>query len=237
MSAAVYSIQQLTHYLGHFPWSTTSSCISSGLPALDEVLDGGYPRGKLIEIYPQRRGRAEIRILAKALSQFKKVVWVLSPEAALMPYRRGFQAAGFNMASQLFVSPRTAREAFWCAEQAVVSGEAQAVVAWLNPLSSKEDRHAMERLRLASSRGEVTLFAIRPFVMSGISSPAACRLQLHKTENPFVTRVRIMKETLFWSTPIDITIPSFGEGPSATTQELAPASTQQETLPALATFR
>ncbi len=181
--------------------------LPTGIALLDEALDGGLPVGKLIEIYPQRTGRCEVGLLLGVLRHFERVTWVLDCTEPLLPYQEGLRAAGLDLSRQLMVAPATAKDAFWCVEQALLSGECDAIVAWLPPLSSKEDARAMARLSLAASHGRVSLFIIRPFVMSGVNSPADMRIQLFVEHDPRLVRARIHTDTYIWARPVEATFP------------------------------
>lgn len=178
--------------------------LSTGISQLDQALSGGFPQGRLIELYPQRTGRSEVGILLGALAQCKRVVWVLNPEHPMIPYQEGLKSAGLDLSRQLFAVPATPRDAFWSVEQALLSGECDAIVAWLPPLSAREDFRAMARLQLAAAQGRVTLFVIRPFVMSGVSSPAFMRVQLYVGSRPEELRARITTDDYIWSRPAEV---------------------------------
>ena len=92
-------------------------------PARDELLTTGERRG-------------EISLLIHALAHVKRVVWILPPQG-FTPYAPAFEAAGIDLSRQLFVVPASPEEAFRCAEAAVTSGEADAVVAWRRSLETK----------------------------------------------------------------------------------------------------
>ena len=134
--------------------------IPTGIEALDAALKGGLPAGKVIEIYPQRNGRGEVGMLLGALRSFRRVCWVLNCAETMIPNQQGLEAAGLDLSRQLFLAPSSPREALWCVEQAAAGEECDAIVAWLPALGSKEDFHAMARVKLAASRGNVTLFLI-----------------------------------------------------------------------------
>lgn len=181
--------------------------IPTGIEALDAALKGGLPAGKVIEIYPQRNGRGEVGMLLGALRSFRRVCWVLNCAETMIPNQQGLEAAGLDLSRQLFLAPSSPREALWCVEQAAAGEECDAIVAWLPALGSKEDFHAMARVKLAASRGNVTLFLIRPFVMSGVSSPAFMRIQLFVEPNPAEVRARIVTDNYIWSSPAQAVFP------------------------------
>lgn len=104
------------------------------------------------------------------------MVWILPPQG-FTPYAPAFEAAGIDLSRQLFVVPASPEEAFRCAEAAVTSGEADAVVAWLAPLARDEDRRAVSRLALACTSRNVVLFGIRPASLACLPLTADLRVQ------------------------------------------------------------
>ena len=186
---------------------TFSHVLPTGIEALDQALGGGFPKGKLVEIFPQRFGRCEASLLFGALAKMQHVTWILNSAEPMIPFRYGFERAGLQMSRQLFVSPASVKDAFWATEQAILSGKTDAVVAWLNPLASQEDRHAMQRIKLACTQGKVSVFIIRPFVLSGVDSPAHMRVQLYLGETSDMVEARIVRDSLFFSRPQRATFP------------------------------
>ena len=164
--------------------------VASGIPALDALLTGGYPKAGLIELLPSPGVRGEVELLLGAVARLGRTVWVLNPRNPLVPNGAHFAALGIDLTEQLFVIPESAEEAFETAARSAASGEAQAVVAWLPPLSSAEDLRAMRRLSLAAQTAEIPVFAIRPAAMACTNSPAQVRLQLRRTASDHCVRVR-----------------------------------------------
>ncbi len=102
--------------------------LSTHNPQVDKLLGGGFPCKGFVELLTTGERRGEISLLIHALAHVKRVVWILPPQG-FTPYAPAFEAAGIDLSRQLFVVPASPEEAFRCAEAAVTSGEADAVVA------------------------------------------------------------------------------------------------------------
>mgnify|MGYP000547384072 FL=1 len=150
--------------------------LSTHNPQVDQLLGGGFPCKGFVELLTTGERRGEISLLIHALTHVKRVVWILPPQG-FTPYAPAFEAAGIDLSRQLFVVPASPEEAFRCAEAAVTSGEADAVVAWLAPLARDEDRRAVSRLALACTSRNVVLFGIRPASLACLPLTADLRVQ------------------------------------------------------------
>jgi protein ImuA len=183
MSLAVNSISRLFSAASQ-PFSRgiaardVSPAISTGVPEADALLGGGFPKGEMTEILCADPGRGELRLLFPALRAARHACWILRSASDFEPYAPALEAAGIDAAEQLFAVPASPEEAFWCAEHAASSGGADLIVAWLPPLSPRQDYLAMQRVQMAAHAAGATVFAFRPYVMSGASSPAKLRVQI-----------------------------------------------------------
>lgn len=142
----------------------------------------------------------------------KRVVWILPPQG-FTPYAPAFEAAGIDLSRQLFVVPASPEEAFRCAEAAVTSGEADAVVAWLAPLARDEDRRAVSRLALACTSRNVVLFGIRPASLACLPLTADLRVQfspVHKGPE-ILSRIRTLRRRTFINASASAEIPLFAQ--------------------------
>lgn len=182
MSAAVQAVTKLLTRSneGHRIFSRTSdvAVVPSGIPEVDRLLKGGFPRGGMTEILPVRQGYGELRLILGAVARLGRACWILSGSSDVEPYAPALTQAGIDISEQLFAVPASPEEAFWCAEHAAASGETDAVVAWLTPLTREKDSAALRRLHLAAARTGTTIFLFRPYGMSCVASPAELRLQL-----------------------------------------------------------
>lgn len=171
--------------------------LTSFIPAVDELTDGGFPAGALTEIFIPHAGLGEIRMLLPALAAMKHVTWVLPNESAFEPYAPGLADFGLDLDRQLFTVPSTSEEAFWCAEQAAASGETSAVVAWLNPLARGRDSAVLARLAMAARSTGTPVFLIRPSCMACTPFSAELRLTL-SPGRPGTVHIRAIRRGTFF---------------------------------------
>ncbi|MDT8408779.1 MAG: translesion DNA synthesis-associated protein ImuA [Wenzhouxiangellaceae bacterium] len=150
--------------------------ISTGRAALDRQLPGGgWPRGKLIELLPQRLGAGELDLLLPCLAELtrhaQRVLFIAPP---LIPCPQSLHQNGLDLTRLLIV--REQAHAFWTAEQCLKSGLCGAVVAW--PGRADVNERAVRRLQLAAENGEAPLFLCYPPGCSPPASLAALRLAI-----------------------------------------------------------
>ena len=148
----------------------------TGFAALDACLvGGGWPRGALTELLPERAGIGELRLLMPAVARLSRgprwVAWIDPP---YVPYAAGLHAWGVDLAHTLVVHPHGAKERLWALEQALCSGTCAAVLAWPGRL----DGTALRRLQLAAETGDCLGLLLRHEGARGTPSPAALRLGL-----------------------------------------------------------
>lgn len=182
--------------------------LSTHNPQVDKLLGGGFPCKGFVELLTTGERRGEISLLIHALTHVKRVVWILPPQG-FTPYAPAFEAAGIDLSRQLFVVPASPEEAFRCAEAAVTSGEADAVVAWLAPLARDEDRRAVSRLALACTSRNVVLFGIRPASLACLPLTADLRVQfspVHKGPE-ILSRIRTLRRRTFINASASAEIP------------------------------
>lgn len=172
--------------------------LPTGCAAIDRLLDGGFPRQGFVELLTSGERRGEVSLLARAAAHASGTVWVL-PIQGFEPYAPALEAAGMDLSRQLFVEPRSPEEAFRCAEAALASGEAEAVIAWLPPLALDDDRRAVSRLALAASHRRAVLFALRPASLACCPSQADLRLQLTPVTacGKDLMRMRVVRRGVF----------------------------------------
>lgn len=116
--------------------------IPSGSIALDRALGiGGYPRGRIIEVYgPESSGKSTLALHAVANAQHLGVAAYIDTEHALDPeYAR---ALGVDMDSLLISQPGNAEEALEIAETLIDSGEVSIVV--LDSIAAMVPRRELE---------------------------------------------------------------------------------------------
>lgn len=161
--------------------------ISTGFPALDAVLPGGgWPRGVLTEILSEQEGIGELRLLMPALARLADEdgwqTWIAPPH---IPYAPALAAAEVELERLLVVSPKSAGDAWWAAEQALRSGTCGAVLAWL----STPDERRLRRLQLAAEEGRGWGVLFRPARAAQERSPAALRLRLETAPNGLAVHI------------------------------------------------
>ncbi len=154
--------------------------IGTGFAALDALLPGGgWPVDGLAEILPARPGIGEISLVVPALARLSRdderwLVWIAAPGSPCLPYAPALAAAGIALPRLILVRPRTAAEALWATHQALASGAAAAVLAWLAAPAPTE----LRRLQLAAAGAQGVALIFRPPEAAAASSPAILRLRL-----------------------------------------------------------
>ena len=149
---------------------------SSGFEALDAALPaGGWPRGALTELLPERAGIGELRLLMPALARLSRgarwVAWIDPPH---VPHAAGLYSCGLDLTHTLVVHPRHEAERLWALEQALGSGTCAVVLGWPGALDAKASR----RLQLAAESGDCLGFLFREPEARANVSHAALRLAL-----------------------------------------------------------
>ncbi|MGG6262924.1 recombinase RecA [Leptolyngbya sp. AN10] len=92
---------------------------SSQCPQLDQIIDGGYPIGRFIDISgPEASGKTTLLLHAIAeMQQLGKIAALIDAEHKIDPHYA--KALGVNLESLIFVQPRTGEEALEIAERLV----------------------------------------------------------------------------------------------------------------------
>lgn len=144
---------------------------ASGYPALDaELPGGGWPARGLTELLLAQSGSGELRLLSPVLRQLgdRPVLWIAPP---LQPYAPALQQLGLGLDELVWLTPTSATDAVWAAEQALRAGCCAAVLWWGDAPPA-----AWRRLHLAAQDGGCPLWAFRPVAARDQSSPAPLRL-------------------------------------------------------------
>ena len=189
-----------------------SDGLSTGFPALDELLPGGgWPRPGLIELLFDKPGIGVLRLLLPALASLSQrqqwLLWIAPPHR---PYGPTLQAAGIDLQQVLVVElgssastaplpatssaslgwPLLGENEFWAFEQALRFADCGAALAWATELQSL----ALRRLQLACEAGGSLGFLFRPSACASQPSPAALRLLLaRQASNGASLQIRILK--------------------------------------------
>ncbi|HEY8521202.1 MAG TPA: translesion DNA synthesis-associated protein ImuA [Gammaproteobacteria bacterium] len=155
--------------------------IPTGFAALDRYLPGGgWPRNAISEIFLEQYGIGELTLLMPALAELTRaedaagrwIVWVAPP---LVPYAPALRRQGVELDRLLLVHPRGGRKNdLWAVEQAIRSGSAAAVLAWVRTADDVD----LRRLQLAAEERVCWVVLFRPVEDLENRSPAALRLEL-----------------------------------------------------------
>ena len=156
-------------------WSTGRSELDARLPG------GGWPAGSLVEVLLETAGLGEVQLFLPALVECQRgadevpwLVWIAPPHE---PYAPALAQRGIELRRLLVVSPASATEALWAAEQALSSGVCAAVLLWLQ---GSDDRW-LRRLKLAEAGGALGVL-FRPERHRFEPSPASLRVALTQGE-------------------------------------------------------
>ena len=164
MSAAATLLDRLGRpgglRLGTTPSGSAPHHLPSGIAALDAVLGGGLPRGRLTELSgPRSTGRTGLAcaVAARATQTGETIAWV-DPEDALEP--EAAAAAGIALARTLWVRPRAVPDALRAAEILLGAGGFGLVVLDLGQPVGRTT--AWPRLLHAAERSLTALLIVTP---------------------------------------------------------------------------
>ncbi len=138
----------------------TAPRLATGLSALDAVLGGGIPRGRITELAgPRSAGRTGLAaaIAASATRAGETIAWV-DPEDALDP--EAAAAAGIALARLLWVRPRGMPDALRAAEILLGAGGFGLVLLDVDPVNASA--RAWPRLARAAERTRSGLLVVAP---------------------------------------------------------------------------
>lgn len=160
--------------------------VPTGFAALDALLPGGgWPRGALAELIPERAGIGEFSLLLPALAQLTGTGrWAALVAPPHIPYAPALAVAGIAL-ERLLVVRCAASAAPWAVEQMLRSRAFDLVAAWP---ASPGDR-ALRRLQLAAEEGECAAVLYAPPAAAAQASPAALRLRLAPTPGGLAVHV------------------------------------------------
>jgi len=149
----------------------------SGFPELDRLLQGGWPTAALTEIFVDRYGGGELRLLLPSLidrlsSCPDALIACVAPP--YVPYAPAFHGSGLEPSSLLLVNAVDDKEALWAMEQALQSSACVAVLGWVDKASGR----CLRRLQLAAEQSGSWAVAFRPPQMRTRQSVAALRIRL-----------------------------------------------------------
>ena len=132
--------------------------LATGVQALDDLLGGGLPRGRLSEIAgaPSSGRTGLIHLFLSATTRRGEYAAVIDLPDALDPPTLG--AAGAELDRVLWVRPPTLKDGFKCAELVLTAGGFGLVVLDLGALESRRlPLHVWPRLAQAARRADTAL--------------------------------------------------------------------------------
>jgi hypothetical protein len=152
-----------------------SEAIATGVPAIDRLLGGGIPRGKLIEL----AGRRSTGRFSTALSALASLT-SLGEAAALIDLGDHFdphagESAGVDLRRLLWIRPQKLKEAVASAEMALTTGFTLVVLdLGLSPMRGRGrvPEAAWVRLARAAEAHGGALFVSAPYPISRTASVA-----------------------------------------------------------------
>lgn len=166
-------------------------CQSTGFPALDQLLGGGWPQHNVVEL--QSHGAcAELQLISKALNHSGSEllqVWI-NPPAHLCAEYLLHQKRPLHQLIQL--NTHRAADALWAAELCLKSGCCIDVLLWQNSLQLTQ----LKRLQLAAAQGQSQLYLFRPLQTGQQLLPWALSLQLMPVTTGL--QIRILKRKGGW---------------------------------------
>ena len=172
-------------------------------------------------------GIGELRFLAPVLKQLTgsgKTVILLAPPHT--PYVPAFQSMGIDHSKLLVVHAQRPMDRLWAVEQSIKSRQFGALLTWLDSVKPE----MMRRLQLAASGTQGLVFAFRPLAAQKEPSAAPLRMLLLPRRYPSLAVQIIKRRGPLAASPIDIAIPTPGEGLRLTATEdpiAIPAPIQQ----------
>lgn len=155
--------------------------LPSGLAALDTVLDGGWPRGRVSEIVGGRSSGKTSVVLAglAAATRRGEVVACIDVADALHP--DSLQRAGVDLARLLWVRPPASVEAVRCAELILQAGGfAVVVVDFGDDVPHRLRGHTWPRLARATEQAHAACLVLAPRQLEGSGSALALALRARR---------------------------------------------------------
>lgn len=148
--------------------------VSTGFPSLNENLtDGGWPCGCLIEVLQSQPSLLEWRLLGPSLGPLvsggRTVVVIGHPK---QPHLVGLRHLGIEEDNLMWVKVDLPSQRLWATEQAIRSNAAAAILTWL-PQARPEQ---LRRLQVLAQGCEGPVFILRSVEARHDPSPAPLRL-------------------------------------------------------------
>ncbi len=153
---------------------TLSASLSTGFPALDQLLPGGgWPTNCVIEVLSQDGRIDPLTLLLPALATLSwKRRWIAWVAPSHLPVARDLSEQGFDPSRVLIVHRSSRRTSARIATQALTSGVCGAVLMW----SDSIEQFQIAQLQQAAQRGRAIGFLFRPATAVAQPSPAELRI-------------------------------------------------------------
>ncbi|XAW88951.1 translesion DNA synthesis-associated protein ImuA [Vibrio sp. CDRSL-10 TSBA] len=179
----------------HWLWQgsqtqTEPDAHSTGFSELDSKLCGGFPAHGVIDIQ-SKSGIGELRLLYPYLQQHGERLTVLINPPGIVD-AESLKNDGINIENVLIVTPKSAKEALWSAEQCARSGACSQVLLWQDKL----EVHHARRLQVACESGSCLNFIFRSAQDSLFSLPVTLTLTL--SPHPQGLEIRVPKRKGGW---------------------------------------
>lgn len=152
--------------------------LPSGLAALDALLDGGWPRGRISEIVGSRSsGKTSVLFAGLAAATGRgEVVACIDVADALHP--ESLRRAGVDLDRLLWVRPPASVEALRCAELILQAGGFGVVVLDFGDASPRRLRaHSWPRLARATEQAHAACIVVAPQPVAGSRSAVGLALR------------------------------------------------------------
>ena len=160
--------------------------VPTGFAELDVLLPGaGWPAEALTEIYVERPGMGEMRLLMPALARLTRDErWLAFIAPPYVPYAPALAAQGVSLSRVMLVRAENVEMHLWAGEQALRSGSCGAALLWLDRTTER----ALRRLQLAAEGSNALVMLFRRPRAAPFTS-AALRLHLSKSEGRTIVRI------------------------------------------------
>ena len=152
--------------------------LSCGVPHLDAILSGGFPRGRISELVgPLSSGKTSLALrLLAAATRGGEVVACIDLADALHP--ASLARAGADLRRLLWVRPTSAPAAMRCTELLLQAGGFAVVVLDLGAVIPRPLRgHVWPRLLRAAEQSHTALVVVAPYRLAGSFAVLSLSLQ------------------------------------------------------------
>lgn len=162
--------------------------LGTGHAALDAALEGGWPRGTLIELLARGPGLGRLSLLLPALASLSRdthIAWL-----APLPYAPALAQMDVDLSRLLVVDAADRQRRLWAAERCLKSGACGALVL------EEDGRLAdplLRRLKLAAAANAAMVFLLRAATAAATPSPAALRVLVTGIPHSNARRITVLK--------------------------------------------